>query len=265
VATPSPSPSLSRRSLSENASVEVSGSWDDLSCDDTRQACASEGRARRGRARHRHRSGKHAFLFQSANGFGDLEVLGKYAFFASAEHEARLAMGLDTFLPTGTPDTGNSTHTYVGPILMWAKGMGDIPGDGWARYLRPFAFEGDFEYLFKTGGDTADDVAVDVIAEYSIPYLSDHVRDLGLPRIIRNLAPFAEFSYDQVVVARRGGTQPDLRLLPGLAYVTDEYQFSLASSFALNQASVAANHAGVFALLDVPTEKLIPAMGWRPF
>ena len=251
------------KQLSANFSVQVGSSWGDPSCD---QGFLCDGIVpeRRGRVQSRHSRSRRSRVTtteQVLTGFSDLEILTKYAFFASDKHETRLAVGTDTFLPAGNPTAGGNTHTHVGPIFMFAKGFGDIPNQGLAKYLRPFAIQGDAEYLWRTGGTQADDVAVDWDISYSLQYLNDYVRNLNLQPQVRNLIPFAEFTYEQVVRTRYAGTPPDLAVLPGVAYMTDTWQVSVATALALNHATVAFDHAAVITMLSITLDKIFPAAG----
>jgi len=144
---------------------------------------------------------------------------------------------------------------------MFAKGFGDIPNQGFAKYLRPFAIQGDVECLFKTGGTQVNDAIADWDVSYSLQYLNDYVRNLNLQPQVRNLIPFAEFTYEQVVRARYAGTTPDLAILPGVAYMTDAWQISLATALALNHGTVEFDHAAVVTMLSITLDKLFPAAG----
>jgi hypothetical protein len=255
------------KQFSRDLSIQVGSAWNDPSCD-RGFICDGIVPQRRGRVRSRHarrRRSRAITIEQVLTGFTDLEVLTKYAFFLSAEHETRLAIGTDLFVPAGNPTAGGNTHTDMGPIFMFAKGFGDIPDTGFAKYLRPLALQGDAEYLFKTGGTMADDAIVDWDISYSFQYLNDHVRHLNVPREMLNLAPFAEFTYEQVVRARYAGTTPDLALLPGLAYITNIWQVSVATALALNNGTIQFDHAAVITLFSLTLDQLFPAAGWTPF
>jgi hypothetical protein len=255
------------KQLSSDFSIQVGNTWNDPSCD-RGFLCDGIVPERRGRVRSRHarsRRGRVITKEQVLSGFTDLEVLTKYAFFTSAEHEARIAIGTDMFLPTGNPTAGGNTHTHLGPILMFAKGFGDIPNQGFIKYLRPLAIQGDAEYLYKTGGTLSDDAVVDGDVSYSLQYLNDYVRHLSVQEQVRNLVPFAEFTYEQVVRARYAGTLPDLALLPGIAYMTNSWQVSVATAIALNNGTIQFNHSAVIALLSLTLDQLIPGAGWTPF
>jgi hypothetical protein len=248
------------KQLSENSSIELADAWNDPSCDQN-STCDQIGSTRRGRGRRRHLRN---ISTQVLTGFEDLEILLKYAILKSDRHELRLALGLDTFLPIGNPSAGGNTHTATGPMILVSKGMGDIPDDGFARYLRPFAIQADFEYLFQTGGSQTNEPAADWVISYEVPYLTQYVHDFGLPELIRGLVPFAEFTCDQVVKARYGGGPPDLRIMPGIAYMQDTYQVSVATQFALNQGTVHNAHAGVIVMLSLVLDQIWPVAGEAP-
>jgi len=253
------------KQLRSDFSIQVGNSWGDPSCDKG-FVCDSIAPERRGRVRSRHRRSRRLVTRERVlTGFTDLEILTKYAFFTSDEHETRLAFGSDLFLPSGDPTAGGNTHTHIGPILMFAKGFGDLPNHGLVKYLRPFALQGDVEYLFKTGGTRTDDAVADWVFSYSLQYLNDYVRHLNVQPEIRNLVPFAEFTYEQVTAARYAGTPPDLAVLPGIAYVTDAWQVSIATALALNDATVPFDHGAVIGLLSLTLDKIIPGGGWTPF
>jgi hypothetical protein len=256
------------KQLGPNFSVQVQSSWNDPSCERNFlcDGIVPETRGRvRSRAKRRRRD-RVKTREQVLSGFTDMELLTKYAFFESDEHEIRLAIGSDMFLPAGNPTAGGDTHTYLGPILMFAKGFGDIPNRGLLRYLRPLAIQGDVEYLFVTGGTMSNDAIADWVVSYSMQYFHDYVQHINMqPRQLFNLNPFAEFSYEQIVQASHGGTQPDLAVLPGIAYMTDSWQISVASALALNRATVEFDHASVITLLSLSLDKFMPRAGWMPF
>jgi hypothetical protein len=146
-------------------------------------------------------------------------------------------------------------------MIMVSKGMGDIPDWAYLRYLRPFALQADVEYLSNTGGPAAGEPAGDWVVSYDLSYLDRYVNDFHLCAPFDHTVPFAEFTYDQIVKARYSTGQADLRVMPGFAYMRDTFQISLASSLALNQATVHNNHAGVEVLLSLALDRIWPVMG----
>jgi len=250
------------KEISNDSSIEVANGWNEPFCVNG-FACDAGASNRRGRSRHKHRA-RNEDVSQTS-GFDDLEVLAKYAFWRSDRHELRLAVGLDSFYPVGDPDAGADTHTYLGPIFMYAKGLGDLPDADFAHLMRPFAIQGDIYYLMKAGGTQVDDFGTDAVISYEFYYLGHEWRGWTVPSIIQGLVPFVELTYDQIVQARYGGTQPDIRALPGLAYMTNGWQITLAGELPLNAASVQLDHTAVVAMLSLSLDQIVPAFGWKPF
>jgi hypothetical protein len=254
------------KQLAPNFSIQVGTSWNRPSCA-RGFLCDGIVPERRGRvlSHHKRRRRSRRGHEQVLSGFTDTEILTKYAFFASDEHETRLAIGSDLFLPAGNPTAGGNTHTHVGPIFMYAKGFGDLPNRGLTKYLRPFALQGDVEYLVVTGGTLEDDAIADWVVSYSMQYLNDYVHPLNGPSQFCSLVPFGEFTYEQVVRARYNGTPPDLAVLPGIAYMTNRWQFSIATVFALNKSTVQFDHTAVITLLSLTLDDFLRQAGWMPF
>lgn len=224
------------KKLSENSSVVVGSSWSDIS--------PREGRP--------------------ASGFDNLDLMLKYSMLTLAEHELRISGGLEMSVPTGNPDAGAETHFRLGPELLWAKGMGDLPDHGWIKYLRPLGFQGDVGYTATTTGRTNHELFADEVIEYSIPYLSSSVRDFGLQWPFRNLYLYTEFNYGQLLAGPPGATFPAVFVTPGIAYMDYYVEVSVATQFALNQASVRDNHAAVLGLVDVFIDDLFGFTNWTP-
>jgi hypothetical protein len=195
-------------------------------------------------------------------GFNNLEILLKYAFLTIPEHQLRFSIAALMNLPTGNPSVQDQSHTSIGPELLWAKGMGDLPD--FLKYLRPVGLQGDFGYLPAIGGHTSHEMFADEVVEYSIPYLSDSVRDFGLKWPLRNMYLYAEFNYDQLIAGPSGQTFPDIRVTPGLAYMDHYMELSLATQFPINNATVPNVHAAVLGLVDLFIDDIFPWTNWTP-
>lgn len=197
-------------------------------------------------------------------GFNDLEVLLKYAFLTVPEHEFRLSIAVDFILPTGNPSVQDQNHTQIGPEFLWAKGWGDLPNWSFVKYLRPFGFQGDFGYVPAVGGSTYHEMFADNVVEYSLPYLSNYVRDIGLQWPLRNVYLYTEFNYDQIITGPSGSTFPQIVITPGLAFMNSFVELSVATQVPLNNASVGSTHAAVLGLLDLFIDDLFPRTKWTP-
>ena len=193
-----------------------------------------------------------------ARGLDALELLPKWAFFTSVEHEMRFAIGGNFFVPVGDLDAGAPSHARGGPILMYEKGMGDLPERGFARYLRPFAFLGDFAYLPTWGGPENGQFIADFCLSYQFYYLRDSGAALPFASFVNRLGPFVEFNWQQIAVGKRFNTPPDFRITPALAYGMDLCQLTLGTQVALSHRASLNNQAAVIFLLDVYMEQIWP-------
>jgi hypothetical protein len=101
----------------------------------------------------------------------------------------------------------------------------------------------------------------DAVIEYSLPYLSNNVRDIGLKWPLRNLYLFNEFNYDQLIAGPPGQTFPTILATPGLAYVSYHFELAVGTQLALNQAAVSSNHAAILGLLDIFYDSIFPRLG----
>ncbi len=199
-----------------------------------------------------------------ATGFNDLELLPKWAFLTIPEHEFRLSIGAKFVLPAGNPSVEDQNHTQLGPEFLWAKGWGDLPNRGLLKYLRPFGFQGDFGYIPALGGRAWHEMFADNVIEYSLPYLSNNVRDIGLEWPLRNMYLYSEFNYDQLITGPPGQTFPQILITPGIAFMNYYVELSVATQFALNNATVPNNHAAVIGLLDLFIDDIFSFTNWTP-
>ena len=201
------------------------------------------------------------FQGPSLEGFDDLTMFAKYAFYYSLDHEFLMSLALQLQVPTGNPSVQAQNHASLGPVFLWEKGMGDLPNRSFIKYLRPFGIQSDFGYVPALGGHTSHHMFADEVTEYSLPYLSNNVRDIGLRGPLRHMFLFNEINYDQLITGPSGQTFPTLLATPGLAYVSYHFEVAVGTQFALNNASRPGNHASVVGLLDIFYDSLLPKLG----
>jgi len=111
------------------------------------------------------------------------------------------------------------------------------------------------------GGHTSHHMFADAVIEYSLPYLSNSVQDIGLRWPLRNLFLFNEINYDQLITGPSGQTFPGILATPGIAYVSYHFELAVGTQLALNNASGPGTHAAVLGLLDIFYDSLIPKLG----
>jgi hypothetical protein len=202
----------------------------------------------------------------SANGFDNPGIFAKFAPLIVPQHEFLVSVAMQAEISLGDPRVTDQKHSSLGPTLLWEKGMGDLPNSGFLKYLRPFGFQADFGYLPALGGHTSHVLFGDQVIEYSLPYLSNSVMDIGLKPPLRNLFLFTEINYNQLIAGPPGETFPNIVATPGIAYVGYQFQLSVGTQLALNQAAVSGSHAVMLALLDIFYDSVVPQIGnWRVF
>ncbi len=131
----------------------------------------------------------------SQGGFDNISLSAKYQIWENPEHEFIFSAGVDIDLGgTGSKSLGVESFSTYTPSLYFGKGFGDLPDE--LKYLKPFALTGTVGYA--TPGKAADSNSLEwgFAVEYSLPYLQEHVEDIGLPHPFKDLIPLVEFSMD---------------------------------------------------------------------
>ncbi len=92
-----------------------------------------------------------------------------------------------------------------------------------------------------------------VSLQYSIPYLQQHVKDLGLPGFIGHLTPLVEVSLS----SPHG--QPTTGIVsPGLLYDADTWQFGVEANIPANNATRAGQGTGFIAQFHLFLDDIFP-------
>jgi len=202
---------------------------------------------------------------RSASGLSNLQVLPKWAFFKSDEHELRLAIGAEIEAPTGQISAGADGHARGGPLLMLAKGMGDLSSEGPIFYLRPIAIQADAGYLPTWSGYESDLGEADVALSYSMPYLAASEESVAHIPIVARLVPMVEFNYQQILDGRSNKTPPEFLITPALAYQSDAYQITVGGQFGLDGYAQNQEKSAVVGMLSLYLAHFIPELRWTPF
>jgi len=71
---------------------------------------------------------------RATNGFGNLDLGGKYQLLKNGEHEAIVSVGLGVEIGgTGSSSIGADSFSTWSPAIFFGKGFGDLPGDAALR------------------------------------------------------------------------------------------------------------------------------------
>jgi hypothetical protein len=194
-------------------------------------------------------------------GWDNFTLTLKDEFLCSEADEFMASVGVfRTFGKSGSPSLvtagaiGGVSNTE--PTLYLGKGLGDLP----VGYLRPLAVTGEFAYAFSDSPNASPnewDYAVSV--QYSIPYLQQHVRDLGLPGLIAHLTPLVEVSLSSPVGQPTTGT-----ISPGVLYDADTWQFGIEANIPANGATRQTQGTGFVAQFHLFLDDIFPNSIGKP-
>ncbi len=125
-------------------------------------------------------------------GWDDIEVSAKYQLWQNDPHEAIVSVGLVSDIGgTGSQNVGDAFSTLT-PTFYFGKGFGDLPES--VNYLRPLAVTGTLGESFPTSADDPNQFQWGFAVEYSLPYLQEEVKDIGLPAPFKDMIPLVEFA-----------------------------------------------------------------------
>jgi hypothetical protein len=144
---------------------------------------------------------------------GTLNAELDYQLFVDAPHQAAALVGINTgFGNTGRVQALDAPDfTTVSPVIVLGKAFGDLPES--ARWLQPLAITGTVSFNFptKTQSTSCPDCLnpnkfnFGFATQYSLGYLQNHVKDLGLSAPFDRLVPLVEFSFSTAVNRGQGG------------------------------------------------------------
>lgn len=216
-----------------------------------------------------------------ASGFQNLETTLKWQFLTLPQAELVMSAGLSIeWGGSGAQSVGAERFTTYTPTLYFGKGFGDLPSSlGW---LRPFAITGQIGYAIPssprttTAGVNPDtgDQTIDMeyhprvltwggSVQYSLPYLTSNVVDLGLPKFFNRLIPIVEAQFSTPVSnTLTSGTLTTGTINPGVIWVGNYYQIAIEAIIPINRASGAG--IGAMAQLHLYLDDLFPRSIGQP-
>ena len=215
----------------------------------------------------------------SQSGFGNLELGAKYEFFENDEHETILSAGVGVEVGgTGNKDVGADSFTTWTPGLFFGKGFGDLPDA--VSFLRPFAVTGLVGVAIPTSASTrtvtlneaTGEREIDVerhpnvlqwgfALEYSIIYLEEQVKDIGLRAPFDRLIPLVEVPLETPL--NRGQSGPTTGSVnPGVIWSGKYFQVGAEATIPINSHS--GSDVGFIAQLHFYLDDLFPHSLGRP-
>ena len=197
---------------------------------------------------------------ESTSGFANPEVGVKYTFFRSDAHETILSLAFDWEIGgVGKEAVGASSSSSVAPSFLFGQGLGDLP-DALA-YLRPLAVTGVFGAEIPFANDDAIALTYGIAIEYSLAYLQNVVRDVGLPRFVSQLVPVVELLFETPIEGEEKWKTTGT-VNPGLIWAGKYVEVGVEAIIPINERT--GKDVGVRALLHFFLDDLWPTV-FRPF
>jgi hypothetical protein len=215
----------------------------------------------------------------SQTGFANLEVAAKYEFFESDEHETILSLGGGVEIGgTGNKRVGADSFTTWSPGFFFGKGFGDLPDA--VSFLKPLAVTGQLGVGIPTSASTRAVVLnemtgerdIDIerhpavlewgfAVEYSMIYLQEQAKDIGLHPPFDRLIPLIEFAFETPLNRGQQGLTTGT-INPGLIWSGKYFQVGAEAMIPVN--SRTGNDVGFIAQLHFYLDDLFPHSLGRP-
>lgn len=190
----------------------------------------------------------------TARGFNNFGLGLKYLLYVNEAHEFMTSVGVNAeFGGTGSRAIADNFST-ISPTVYVGKGMGDLPDS--LAYLRPIALTAEAAPALTTGAGQPNAFNYGFTFQYSLPYLQQHVRDLGLPQPLANIIPIVE-----VPLSRSQG-QTTGTVNPGFIWVNRYGQFGVEAQIPVNRAS--GSHVGILVQAHIFLDDVAPRTLGKP-
>jgi len=216
---------------------------------------------------------------RATDGFGNLELGGKYQLLKNGPHETIVSVGLGVEIGgTGSTSIGADSFSTWSPAIFFGKGFGDLPEA--LRLLKPLALTGVAGIAIPTSASTRSitvndqtgerDIEIeqhpDVLEwgfalEYSVIYLQSQVQDMHLPAPIDRLIPLVEFAMETPLNRGAGGPTTGT-INPGVIWAGKYFQVGMEAVIPINEHT--GNNIGVIAQLHFFLDDLFPHSIGRP-
>jgi hypothetical protein len=215
----------------------------------------------------------------AVNGFGNLELSGKYQLLKNGVHEAIVSIGLGVEVGgTGSHAVGADSFSTWTPAIFFGKGFGDLPNE--LRFLKPLALTGQVGIAIPTSASTRSVTVAaqtgereieierhpDVLEwgfalEYSVIYLQSQVKDIGLRAPFDRLIPLVEFALESPLNRDAQG-QTTGTINPGVIWAGKYFQVGAEAIVPINERT--GKNMGVIAQLHFFVDDLFPHSLGRP-
>jgi hypothetical protein len=203
---------------------------------------------------------------QSAQtGFDNAELNLLYEFFENDKHEAIASIGLTWEIGgSGRKSLGNDSFSTWTPTFYFGKGFGDLPES--LPFLRPLAITGTLGLDIPTSSGTQSDPNPNTLEwglalQYSLIYLQQHVKDIGLKAPFNRMIPLVEFAMS-TPLNRGVNTLTTGTINPGVLWSGQYFQVGIEAMIPINNHS--GHNIGVIAQIHFYLDDLLPRIFSKP-
>jgi hypothetical protein len=204
----------------------------------------------------------------SIHGWDNLGAGAKWQFLTNDPHELIMSIGTDIDIGgTGAHQVSDS-FSRITPGLFFGKGLGDLPES--VNFIRPFAVTGALGIGFPTRSknvttdpDTGDtNISYNAktfnwgfTLQYSLMYLQQHVKDIGLPSPFNRMILVCEFPMQTNLSQDSKGLTTGT-INPGVVWAGKFMEFGIAAELPVNARS--GKTVGVLGLIHLFVDDLFP-------
>jgi hypothetical protein len=193
---------------------------------------------------------------KSSSGFGNPDLSAKYVFFKSDAHETILSLGFSWEIGgAGRKSGGAESSSTISPSIFFGKGLGDLPDA--VAYLRPLAITGVFGADIPFAKGESDALSYGFTIQYSLPYLQQFVKDVGIPPAVGRIFPIVELLFSTPI--DHGKTTGTVN--PGIIWAGKYVEVGVEAIIPIN--SETGKNVGVRALLHFFLDDIFPTV-FRP-
>jgi hypothetical protein len=185
-------------------------------------------------------------------GWNDFVMSAKYQLWENAPHQAIFSAGaLWQIGGSGSKQVGADSANIFTPTIYYGKAFGDLPDS--LKYAKPFAVTGTLGEAFPTSGEP-NNLAWGFAVEYSLRYLQEQVKDVGLPQPFSRMIPLVEFA--MISPENRAGGPTTGTINPGVLYENNYFQVGAEATIPVNRASGA--NVGAIVQLQIYIDDIWP-------
>jgi hypothetical protein len=216
---------------------------------------------------------------RATNGFGNLELGGKYQLLKNGVHEAIVSIGLGVEIGgSGSRSVGADSFSTWSTGIFFGKGFNELPTE--LRFLKPLALTGQVGIAIPTSASTrsvtvdqeTDEREIEIerhpdvlewgfALEYSVIYLQSQVQDMHLHAPFDRLIPLVEFAFESPLNRGEEGKTTGT-INPGVICAGKYFQVGVEAVVPINERT--GNNVGVIAQLHFFVDDLFPHTLGRP-